>query len=177
MDLEGDRGRTLMALINARAWKDTAYRKRLVEEPRAVLAEEGITIPAGVEVVILEDTETVKHVAISRDFRTNPSVHDRIIAFMDRMTPIPEDHEIRLRQSGDTKRYLVLQTPPAGVQPQEMTDAELMRISAGGSEAVSTSTTEATVAETTEASVTETTEAQDTETTTTVVAEAELVAS
>ncbi len=46
----------LHALL-ARAWTDLAYKRRLLTEPAAVLAEAGIAVPRGVELQAV-DTET-----------------------------------------------------------------------------------------------------------------------
>jgi hypothetical protein len=40
--------------IVARAWDDDDYRKRLLAEPAAVLREEGIEVPPGIEVRVEE---------------------------------------------------------------------------------------------------------------------------
>lgn len=47
-----------------RAWSDAGFRERLRREPEAVLAEYEIPVPAGAEVVVLEDTPTRAHVVI-----------------------------------------------------------------------------------------------------------------
>ena len=41
--------------VIARSWSDEAYKERLLAQPREVLAEAGIRLPEGVEVVITED--------------------------------------------------------------------------------------------------------------------------
>jgi hypothetical protein len=41
----------------ARAWDDDAFRQRLLAEPEAVLREEGIDVPPGVEVRVAEGDE------------------------------------------------------------------------------------------------------------------------
>lgn len=52
------------AKIVAMAWADEGYKARLRAEPAAVLAEEGLEVPAGVAVRILEDTETEIHLVL-----------------------------------------------------------------------------------------------------------------
>ena len=45
----------------ARAWTDADYKAKLLEDPRAALAEVGIEVPAGVDIEIAEvDTEHVQ---------------------------------------------------------------------------------------------------------------------
>jgi Nitrile hydratase, alpha chain len=54
-----------VARIVTRAWKDPAYMKRLLEDPKAVLADElGMAIPENVEVRVLEETQNVRYLAI-----------------------------------------------------------------------------------------------------------------
>ena len=45
--------------IVAKAWADDDYRANLIKDPMTVFAENGMTIPEGVEVRILENTESV----------------------------------------------------------------------------------------------------------------------
>lgn len=54
-----------VARIIVRAWKDNAYKKRLLEEPKAILAEElGTTIPRDVEVRVLEETANTRYIVL-----------------------------------------------------------------------------------------------------------------
>jgi hypothetical protein len=52
--------------IVAQAWRDEAFRRRLLAEPAAVLKEHGLEMPAGVQVRIVEDTEHVIHLTLPR---------------------------------------------------------------------------------------------------------------
>jgi hypothetical protein len=47
----------LWSQIVARAWCDEALMKRLLADPRAQLAEEGLVVPEGTEVEVSEGTE------------------------------------------------------------------------------------------------------------------------
>lgn len=47
-----------------KAWANKSYKDRLKENPVAVLAEEGMKLPPGTKVVVLEDTENTVHVVI-----------------------------------------------------------------------------------------------------------------
>jgi hypothetical protein len=44
------------AQIIAKAWTDESFKRRLLEDPRAVLREHGISPPAGVEILAVEST-------------------------------------------------------------------------------------------------------------------------
>jgi hypothetical protein len=50
--------------IIATAWIDEGFKQRLLSDPAASLKEEGVEIPPGVEVRIVEDTETVQHLVL-----------------------------------------------------------------------------------------------------------------
>jgi hypothetical protein len=48
----------------ARAWRDAAFKARLLAEPAAVLAEQGIPVPPGVEVRAVENTDRVLYLVL-----------------------------------------------------------------------------------------------------------------
>ena len=47
--------------VIAKAWREPAFKAKLIADPRAILAEAGVTIPAGATVKVLEDTTTQLH--------------------------------------------------------------------------------------------------------------------
>ena len=50
--------------VVARAWSDDAYKQRLQTDPKSVLAEQGIAVPAGVAVQVHEATAEVMHLVL-----------------------------------------------------------------------------------------------------------------
>lgn len=50
-------------LLN-RVWSDDAFKARLKANPREVLSEMGLPVPAGTEIKVVEDTDTVKHLVV-----------------------------------------------------------------------------------------------------------------
>ena len=52
------------AQLVAKAWADPAFKARLVQEPAAVLAEQGIAVPEGLRLRVVEDTSTVRHLVL-----------------------------------------------------------------------------------------------------------------
>src|SRR5829696_1640769 len=44
--------------IVAKAWSDPAFKQRLMENPAEVLKEEGVDVPAGIEVRVIETPES-----------------------------------------------------------------------------------------------------------------------
>lgn len=55
-DDQWDRVSKSMGRILARTWTDSSFKQRLLEQPAAVLADYGVEIPAGVEVLAVENT-------------------------------------------------------------------------------------------------------------------------
>lgn len=51
-------------LIVSRCWQDQAFKNRLLEDPTAVLKEQGIDVAEGIELRILEDTDELFHLTI-----------------------------------------------------------------------------------------------------------------
>jgi hypothetical protein len=52
--------------VVAKAWTDEGFKRRLLADPKAVLAEQGIAVPAELEVRVCEDTERVHHLVLPR---------------------------------------------------------------------------------------------------------------
>lgn len=50
--------------VIARCWSDKEFKARLIEQPRAVLAEHGIDLPADADICIHENTEACFHVVV-----------------------------------------------------------------------------------------------------------------
>jgi hypothetical protein len=48
-----------MGQVIAKAWADDAFKQRLLNDPAAVLKEEGVEIPEGVEVRVVENTDKI----------------------------------------------------------------------------------------------------------------------
>jgi hypothetical protein len=46
------------AMINAKAWKDPKFRKKLLSDPNSALKEMGVDIPKNIKVRVVEDDKT-----------------------------------------------------------------------------------------------------------------------
>lgn len=55
-----------MGQIFVKAWDDDAFKHRLMADASAVLKEEGIELPPGVEVRVVENTEQVFHLVLPK---------------------------------------------------------------------------------------------------------------
>ena len=47
--------------VVARAWRDPAFKAKLIADPQAVLREAGMALPAGATVKVVENTSTHRH--------------------------------------------------------------------------------------------------------------------
>ncbi len=48
----------------ARAWADAEYKAKLLSNPHAALAEQGVEIPPGTSVKVMENTADTQHVVL-----------------------------------------------------------------------------------------------------------------
>lgn len=53
-----------MGDVMAKAMADEAFKQKLIDQPRATLAEEGIEVPAGLEIRVVEDTDRLLHLVL-----------------------------------------------------------------------------------------------------------------
>jgi hypothetical protein len=58
-ELQPDRLARKWGRIVARAWTDPAYKQRLLADASAVLREEGMAVPPGVQAKVVEDSNTL----------------------------------------------------------------------------------------------------------------------
>ena len=65
-------GRGPFARILHQAAKDPAARKRLIDEPRAVLAEGGVALPPDLKVEVLQNTDKLIHIVLPPLVESDP---------------------------------------------------------------------------------------------------------
>ena len=53
-----------MAKLIAKVWSDEAFKERLIADPKAVLAAEGISVPSGVDIKVVEQTDKQQYFVI-----------------------------------------------------------------------------------------------------------------
>ncbi|MFI0432792.1 MAG: NHLP leader peptide family RiPP precursor [Candidatus Nanopelagicales bacterium] len=95
------------------AWRDEAYRSALLADPAGVLRSAGADVPDGVEVVVLEETQGISHVAIPADVTAADA--DRIAGDIAGLLPLADGHELHVHQSTAARCFLVLPIGPAGL--------------------------------------------------------------
>ncbi len=122
---DGEKDRTVLALIVARSWKEESYRKRFVSDPAAVLGEEGVTVPKGIDLKVLEDGPGVKYVNLTRGANDSKLTGDAG-KLLEMLLPIPDGHELRFVQSTDNVRYIVLPLVPKHVNVNDASLNDLM---------------------------------------------------
>ena len=123
------------ARVVARAWVDPAYRKRLLEDGGAAVAELGYLEAQGEHLVVVENESKVHNLVVctlcscypwpvlglppvwykSAPYRSRAVIDPRGV-LREFGLPLPEDVEVRVWDSTAEIRYLVLPERPAGTE-------------------------------------------------------------
>jgi nitrile hydratase subunit alpha len=130
------------AKVVARAWVDREYRRRLLADGTAAIAELGFGGPEGEHMVVVENTLAVHNVIVCTlcscypwpvlglppAWYKDPPYRARMVReprmlLAEMGCPLPEEVEIRVWDSSAEVRYLVLPQRPPGTE--DMTEAEL----------------------------------------------------
>jgi nitrile hydratase len=132
---ENDIGPMNGARVVARAWCDPEYRRRLLADATAAIAELGYGGPEGEHMVVVENTTTVHNVVVctlcscypwpvlglpptwykSAPYRSRLVREPRVV-LREMGLDLPEHIEIRVWDSSAEIRYLVLPERPAGTE-------------------------------------------------------------
>ena len=130
------------ARVVARAWVDPAYKKRLLENAPAAIAELGYTSGQGEHMLVVENTPKVHNLVVctlcscypwpvlglppvwykSAPYRSRAVIDPRGI-LKEFGTQVPEDVEVRVWDSTAELRYMVLPERPPGTE--RLTEEEL----------------------------------------------------
>ena len=62
--MTGERNKLIWGEIVARAWRDEAFKQQLLSNPKAVLTEAGMSVPEDVELQVVQDTPTLRHLVL-----------------------------------------------------------------------------------------------------------------
>ena len=68
--------RNQLAELFAACWKDDALKQRFLSDPHAVLAEHGMDVPEGMNVNVVENTDTTVHVTLPAAPTANGDLSD-----------------------------------------------------------------------------------------------------
>jgi nitrile hydratase len=131
---EQDIGPLNGAKVVARAWVDSAYKRRLLADGTAAIEELGFGGPEGDHLVVVENTDEVHNVIVCTlcscypwpvlglppDWYKSPPYRSRLVreprAVLAEMgCDVPDQMEIRVWDSSAEVRYLVLPQRPEGV--------------------------------------------------------------
>ena len=132
---EQDVGPLNGAKVVARAWSDPDYKRRLLEDGTAAIAELGFGDAHGSKIVVLENTPSVHHVVVCTlcscypwSVLGLPPSWYKSYAYRSRVVrepravlrefdlELPDSVEIRVWDSNSDLRYMVLPERPAGVE-------------------------------------------------------------
>ncbi len=130
---EDDIGPMRGAQVVAKAWTDPEYKRRLLEDGRAAIAEFEFMDPLGAELVVVETTPDVHHMVVctlcscypwavlglpptwykSYAYRSR-AVREPRSVLKEFGVELPESTEVRVWDSNSDIRYMVLPEKPAG---------------------------------------------------------------
>ncbi len=142
---EDDIGPMRGAQVVARAWTDPEYKRRLLEDGRAAIAEFEFMDPHGSELVVVETTPDGHHMVVctlcscypwavlglpptwykSYAYRSR-AVREPRSVLKEFGVEVPESMEVRVWDSNSDVRYMVLPERPAGTEA--MSEEELAAI-------------------------------------------------
>ncbi len=86
-DQREEQGKKYAKLI-AKAWSDESFKERLLTDPRAVLEAEGISVPPGVDVKVVEQTDTQFYMIIPK----KPEAMQTISFYEERLAAWPGEY-------------------------------------------------------------------------------------
>ena len=69
-----------MNTLIAACWKDDALKQRFLSDPHAVLAEHGMDVPEGINVNVVENTDTTVHVTLPAAPKEHSELSDAELA-------------------------------------------------------------------------------------------------
>lgn len=139
---ESDVGPMNGAKVVAKAWTDPDYRRRLLEDGTAAIAELGYTGPQGEHIVVLENSGQVHNVVVCTlcscypwpvlglppSWYKDPAYRSRIVReprtlLAEMGLTLDEDTEVRVWDSSSEVRYFVLPERPEGTD--DLTEDQL----------------------------------------------------
>ena len=127
---QSEQDRVVVAEAIFNAWKDEAYRERLIDDSTAVLGDAGLTLPAGCRVTVVVNSDDTWHLSIPRLEDLAAGDTERLAAELATMLPLPDGVELRLHQDTEHERFIVLPLPPD--EADTLSDEDLKAVVGGG---------------------------------------------
>ncbi|HTF47183.1 MAG TPA: nitrile hydratase subunit alpha [Pseudonocardia sp.] len=131
------------AKVAARAWTDPAYKRRLLADGTAAIAELGFSGPQGEHIVVVENSATTHNVVVCTlcscypwpvlglppSWYKDPAYRARVVrqprtVLAEMGLELADDVQITVRDSSSEIRWLVLPERPAGTE--DLTEDELI---------------------------------------------------
>ncbi len=56
--------RKKMAKVVAKAWSDASFKRKLMSDPKTILEAQGVTVPEGLEIEVVEQTKDLVYIVI-----------------------------------------------------------------------------------------------------------------
>lgn len=121
---EGERSRVIYAEVIARCWQDSQYRLNFLTHPNQVLTEAGMSIPEGVKVEVLQNTDTVKHAILPHGVEYS-EYQDALNQSLQALLPLPTGVQLNIHQNTAEVNYLVLPSIPSSAMPETEIAAQM----------------------------------------------------
>lgn len=82
--MEANEQQQALGKIIAKAWADAAFKQRFIENPAEVLKAEGISVPDGMTLNVVENTPTCMHIIlpVSPDIELDAAALDSVAGGM-----------------------------------------------------------------------------------------------
>ena len=125
---ESQKNRAIIAEVIARAWREPAYMSQLRQNPKSGLEKAGASIPAKMDVVLLENTPTLINVILPPPAEA-AKYETRMQAAAQLLKDLPEDMEVHLHRDSEVRAFIVL--PQAPTKGGELSDKQLEAVVGG----------------------------------------------
>jgi hypothetical protein len=133
MEIDSDKERTTLAMVVARMWKEPEYKRRFISDPKSLLTSEGVSFGEHTVVKVVEETPATRYVDLASAGQNAQETVARLLS-------LAAGQEVRVVQSTDSLRYLILPSTPAWIAPgatsKELFETKQSATSAAVSEVV-----------------------------------------
>jgi phosphoserine aminotransferase len=127
--VKSQKSRAIMAEVVSKAIQDAAFRKKLIANPKKVLADAGATLDPKLTIKVVESTPSVCYVVLpAKEYMA--ALKDQIKRAKDRLDNLPDGLEVRICQNSAKRLFIAL---PASMAAKDgkLSD-EALEMVAGG---------------------------------------------